>query len=147
MRLNSLTNRTNNMTRNLQKIFKNLKNVEPSRGLEGNILKAIALENSRKTAKNLLFARTGLAVSFGALAYTMLVFGRSFLESDFWNLLKLTLSDSGTIAGNIGNFSISLLETLPVVEIFAVLVPVFVVMLMLSWYFKFANNKFNLHKL
>lgn len=130
------------MTQNLQKIFKNLKNIEPSRGLEGKIFKAISLENSRKVARKLMFARAGLAVSFGALAYTLFVFGKTFLESDFWNLLKLTLSDTGTIAGHFGDFSISLLETLPVLEIFAVLVPVFAVMLMLSWYFKFSNNNF-----
>jgi hypothetical protein len=130
------------MTQNLQKIFKNLKNIEPSRGLEGKILKAISLENSRKVAKKLMFARAGIAVSFGALVYTLFVFGRTFLESDFWNLAKLIFSDTGIIAGHFGDFSISLLETLPVVEIFAILVPVFAVMLMLSRYFKFSNNNF-----
>ena len=128
------------MTQNIQEIFKNLKNIEPSRGLEGKILKAISLENSRKVAKKLLYARAGLAVSFGALVYTLFVFGKAFLQSDFWNLLKLTLSDTGIIAGHFGDFSISLLESLPVVEIFAMLVPVFVIMLMLSWYFRFSNN-------
>jgi len=130
------------MTQNIQKLFKNLKDIEPSRGLEGKILKAIALENSRKMARNLMFARAGLAASFGVLTYTLFVFGRAFLQSDFWNLAKLTFSDTGTIAGHFGDFSISLLETLPVVEIFAILAPVFAVMLMFSWYFKFSNNNF-----
>ena len=71
------------MTQNLQKIFKNLKNVEPSRGLEGKILKAISLENSRKVARKLMMARAGLAVSFGALAYTLFVFGRAFSRVRF----------------------------------------------------------------
>jgi len=140
MRLNHLIIRINHMTQNLQKIFKNLKNIEPSRGLEGKILKAISLENSRKTARKLMYARTGLVASFGALVYTLFVFGRAFLESDFWNLLKLTLSDSGIIARHFGDYSASLLETLPVLEIFAMLVPVVAVMLMLSYYFKFSNN-------
>jgi len=141
------------MTNNIQKIFKKLKNIEPSRGLEGKILSVcarsgiarnvIAKKNVQIFRRKLMFARAGLAVSFGALAYTLFVFGRAFLESDFWNLLKLTFSDSGTIAGHFGDFSISLLETLPVIEIFAMLVPVLAVMLMLSYYFKFANNKFN----
>jgi len=131
------------MIQNLQKIFKNLENVEPSRGLEGKISKAISLENSRKVARKLMFARGGLAVSFGALVYALLVFGKAFLASDFWNLAKLAFSDTGIIARNFSNFSVSLLETLPIVEIFAVLVPVFAVMMMLSWYFKFSNNKFN----
>ncbi|MFA6285278.1 MAG: hypothetical protein WC643_01985 [Parcubacteria group bacterium] len=128
------------MTQNLQKIFKNLKNIEPPRGLEGKILKAISLENRRKVARKLIFARAGLAVSFGALAYTLFVFGRAFLESDFWNIAKLSFTDGGTVARNWGDFSFSLLETLPVLEIFAMLVPVFAVMMMLSWYFKFSNN-------
>ena len=142
MRPTNILTRTINMTQNLQRIFKKLQNIEPSRGLEGKILKAIALENSRKVAKKLMFARVGLAVSFGALVYTLFVFGRAFLESDFWNLAKLVFSDTVTIFSNMGSFSISLLETLPVVEIFAMLVPVLAVMLMLSWYFKFSNNNF-----
>lgn len=140
-------NRTNSMTQNLQKIFKNLENIEPSRGLEGKILTAIALENSRKVARKLMFARAGLAVSFGALAYTFLVFGRVFLASDFWNLAKLAFSDTGVIINNVGNFSVSLLETLPVLEISAILLPVLAALIAASWYFKFSNNKFNLHKL
>ena len=90
--------------------------------------------------KKLMFARAGLAVSFGALAYTLFVFGRAFLESDFWNLAKLSFSDSGVVATHAGDYWISLLETLPVVEIFAVLVPVVAVLVMFSYYFKFTNN-------
>ena len=131
------------MTQNLQKIFKSLKNIEPSRGLEGKILKAIALEKSFEIRKKLMYARSGLAVSFGALAYTLFVFGKAFLESDFWNMIKLAFSDGGVVAKNWSDFSFSLLETLPVVEIFAMLIPVFAVMIMFSYYFKFTNNKFN----
>ena len=133
--------RTNHMTQNLQKIFKKLKNIEPSRGLEGKIFKTIALERSQKVAKKLMFVRAGIVASFGGLAYTLFVFGKAFLESDFWNLAKLIFTDTGIIAGHIGDFSISLLETLPIVEIFAILVPVFVVMMRLSYYFKFTNSK------
>jgi len=128
------------MTQNIQKIFKNLKNIEPLRGLEGKILKAIAREKSLEIRKKMMFARAGLAVSFGALMYTLFVFGRSFLESDFWNLAKLVFSDTGIVAKNAGEYSISLLETLPVVEIFAILLPVLALMLLLSYYFKFTNN-------
>lgn len=135
--------RINNMTQNLQKIFKKLQNVEPSRGLEGKILRAISLENSQKVARKLMFARAGIAVSFGSLAYTLFVFGRAFLESDFWNLAKLSFSDSGVVATHAGDYWISLLETLPVLEIFAILVPVVAVLVIFSYYFKFTNNKFN----
>lgn len=128
------------MTQNLQKIFKNLKNIEPPAELDVKILKAITLEKSREVAKKLMFARAGLAVSFGALMYTLFVFGKAFLESDFWNLVKLVFSDSGVIASHMSDYSVSLLETLPVVEIFAMLLPVFAVTMLLSYYFKFTNN-------
>jgi hypothetical protein len=131
------------MTQNIQKIFKNLKNHEPSQGIEGKILKAVVHEKSLKIKKKLMFARGGLVVSFGALTYTLFVFGKAFLESDFWNLAKLLFTDTGIIAGHIGEYSISLLETLPVVEIFAMLVPVFVLTLLFNYYFKFTNSKFN----
>ena len=131
------------MTQNLQKIFKNLKDIEPSRGLEGEILKVIAAKNGQALKRKLMAARAGLAVSFGALAYTLFVFGRAFLESDFWNIAKLSFSDGGVVARNWSDFSISLLETLPVLEIFAMLVPIVAVLVMFSYYFKFSNNKFN----
>jgi len=133
------------MTQNLQKIFQNLKNIEPSGRLEAKILKSITLENSRKVARKLMYARAGLAVSFGALIYTLFVFGRAFLESDFWNLAKLSFSDSGVIASHISDYSVSLLETLPVAEIFAILIPVLALMLFLSYYFKFTNNNHYKH--
>ncbi|MDP1845613.1 MAG: hypothetical protein Q8L09_02585 [Candidatus Moranbacteria bacterium] len=107
-------------------------------------MRSIAFEKSLKIRKKLMFARTGLAVSFGVLAYTLFVFGKAFLESDFWNIAKLVFSDSGVIASHINEYSASLLETLPVLEIFAMLVPVFAVIMFLNYYFKFTNNsKFN----
>jgi hypothetical protein len=140
VRLKAHIDRINNMTQNIKNIFNRLKNVEPPQSLEGEILKAIVREKRLEIKKKLLFARTGLVVSFGALIYVLSVFGKTFLQSDFWNLAKLIFSDTGIIAGHFGDFSISLLETLPVVEIFAMLVPIFAVMMLLSCYFKFTNN-------
>ena len=129
---------------NLRDLFKNLTEIEPSRSLETRILRSVALEKSLRIKQKLMFARAGLAVSFGALFYALFVFGRAFLESDFWNLAKLMFTDTGIIAGHLGDFSISLLETLPVVEIFAMLVPVLAAMMLLSYYFKFtSNNHYN----
>ena len=132
------------MPRSIKNLFKNLKDIELSVGLEGKILKAIATERTQMVCRKMMIARGGLAVSFGALVYTLFVFGKAFLESDFWNLAKLIFSDTGIVAGHISDFSISLLETLPVIEIFAMLVPVFALLMMASWYFKYLNsNHFN----
>ncbi|OGI26268.1 MAG: hypothetical protein A3J76_04500 [Candidatus Moranbacteria bacterium RBG_13_45_13] len=128
------------MSRSIKDLFKKLKDSEPSVELEGKILKAIAMERTQMVHRKMMIARGGFAVSFGALIYTLFVFGKTFLESDFWNLAKLIFSDTGIIAGHIGEFSISLLETLPAIEIFAMLVPVFTLLMMASWYFKYSNS-------
>ena len=133
------------MTQNIKEIFKSLKNIEPSRGLEGRILKAVAIENSRKVARNLMFARAGLAVSFGALVYTLFVFGRAFLESDFWNLAKLVFSDTGTIAVFWKDFAFSLLETFPVAYAISTLIPLLALVLFLNFYLKLNNYNHNRH--
>jgi hypothetical protein len=128
------------MPQNIRKLFKNLKDLEPLAGLEAKILKAIVLERSKEVARKLMIARAGLAISFGALVYSLFVFGKAFLESDFWNLVKLVFSDTGVIAAHFNDFSVSLLETLPVFEICAVLLSVFALLMIASWYFKFTNN-------
>lgn len=128
------------MSQNLHNLFKSIKTLEPGEGLERKILRSIAFEKSLRIRKKLMFARTGLAVSFGAFFYTLFVFGKSFLESDFLNLAKLVFSDTGVITSHIAEYSVSLLETLPVVEIFAMLVPAFILAMMFSYYFKFTNN-------
>lgn len=132
------------MPQTIRNLFKNLKEFEPSAELEVRILSSFARSGAARQAvkRKLFYVWVGLAASFGALVYTLIVFGRAFLQSDFWNLIKLAFSDSGVIASHFGDFSYSLLETLPVLEIFAILVPVFVLMLTLSWYFKFNNNNF-----
>jgi hypothetical protein len=128
------------MTQNIKNLFKNLQDLEPSQLLEEKILKAIAFKKSLEIRKKLMFARAGLVASFGAFFYMFFIFGKSFLESDFFNLIKLVFSDTGIIITHLGEFSISLLETLPVIEIFAMLVPVFILAMMFSYYFKFTNN-------
>jgi hypothetical protein len=128
------------MSQKLHNLFKTLKDIDPSQELEGKILNAIVLKKNFAIRKKLLIARTGLVTSLGVLAYTLFVFGKSFLESDFWNLAKLSVSDSGVIVSHAGDYTVSLLETLPVFEMFAILLPIFAVMMLLSYYFKFTNN-------
>jgi hypothetical protein len=128
------------MGQNIAKIFKNIHNFEPSAQLEVRILKAVAMEKAKILKRKLMFARSGMVASALGLAYALGVFGRAFLESDFWNLAKLVFSDTGIIVSHFGEFAFSLLETLPIVEIFAILVPIFLFFVVTSWYFKFSNN-------
>jgi hypothetical protein len=130
------------MPQNIEKIFQNLKNIEPSVGLEKRILKAISAQGVKSLKRKLMLVQAGLTVSTGVFLGALLVFGKAFLESDFWNLGKLAFSDTGIVAAHMGSYTVSLLETLPVVEMVAMLVPVLALMLMLNWYYKFSNNNF-----
>jgi hypothetical protein len=130
------------MSQNIQKIFENLQEYEPSRELQGRILRVIAVKRMRSIRRNLMLVRVGFVASLGALAYTLAVFGKAFLNSDFWNLVKLAFSDTGVVGSHFGDFSLSLLETLPVMEIFLILLPVFAVLMIASFYFKINDNNF-----
>jgi hypothetical protein len=128
------------MSENIAKIFKYIGKIEPSENLEGRILRSIAAERLQAVRRKLAYARVGMAFSAAGLMYAFSVFGRAFLKSDFWNLTKLAFSDGSTVTSHFGNFALSLLETLPVVEISAMLVPVFALLMIASWNFKFSNN-------
>ncbi|MDD3486947.1 MAG: hypothetical protein PHF35_01040 [Candidatus Moranbacteria bacterium] len=129
------------MPQNIQKIFKNLKNIEPRAGLEKRVLKAISAGSVRKLKQKLLLIRAGIAVSAGFLVYTSAVFGRYFFQSNFWNLGKLAFSDTGVVMIHWKDFLFSLLESLPVAAVVALLAPVFLMMMLSSLYFKFSGNR------
>lgn len=126
----------------IKNLFKNLKEFEPPEKLQGRILSAVAAKKAQAMKRKLFFVQSGITVSLGVLLGSLLVFGKSFLDSDFVNLVKLMFSDTGMIMSHMGNFSISLLENMPVFEIFAMLVPIFILTVILSWYYKFENNNF-----
>ncbi len=128
------------MSLNLHNLFKNLKTLEPSEGLEGKILQRVALKRSRQIKRNLAFVYAGFLLSFGAFLYTVFSSGNALLRSEFMDLAKLVFSDGGVIASHGGDFALSLLETFPVMDMVAILIPIFAVMLLLSLYLKLVNK-------
>lgn len=127
------------MLQNIQNLFKRLKNVEPSRGLEGKILKSIAREKSWQVKKRLIFADALTLGSLGAFVFVLMNFWNGIAGSEFWSLLKLLFSDTTAVAAFWKDFLFSLLETFPAVHLAAVLAPVLLLMVSLSMYFA-ANN-------
>lgn len=128
------------MTLNIQKLFKKLENIDPSRGLEGKILKSITLERSWQAKRRLIFADVLTIGSLGAFVFVLLNFWSGIAKSEFWSLLKLVFSDSGAVMSFWKDFLFSLLETFPVAHFAIILAPIFFLLLSANLYFKLANN-------
>jgi hypothetical protein len=124
----------------LHTIFKKISEIEPSIGLEKQILKKIALQNKLALRRKLAFIYAGFTASTGAFLWAIFTLGKAFLQSDFWTLAKLIFSDTGLILKNWVDFTYSLLETLPIFGIVLMLLPVFAIFMLAGAYFKTVNN-------
>lgn len=128
------------MDQNIQKIFKNLKDVEPSAGLEEKISRKIVLEKSWQMKKRLIFADVLMLGSLGSFVFVVLNFWNGIAKSEFWSLAKLVFTDAGIVANNWMDFSFSILETFPAAHAAVFLAPVFLLLLSTNFYFKSINK-------
>lgn len=133
------------MEKNLQQIFKNLKTPEPSQELAGSIMFKIEKLRGKQVKRRLIWSRVSLFGSFGAFALSVWICGATFLQSDFWVLLRLTFTDAGAVLKNWNDFFFSLAETFPVVSAAIMLIPVVAILFSLSVYFKISRSNYNLH--
>lgn len=124
----------------LHTIFKNIPALEPSIDLEKRILAKIALRNKLALRRKLAFIHAGFVSSASAFIWAIFTLGKAFLQSDFWTLAKLIFSDTGLVFKNWVDFAYSLLETLPIFGIVAILVPVFALFMLGSAYFKTVSH-------
>jgi hypothetical protein len=132
------------MTQNIQKIFKNLKNIEPSVGLEEKILKNIAYKRKWQAQRRLILADVLTLFSAGSFVFVLVNFWGGIAKSEFWSLSKLMFSDTEAVATFWKDFLFSLLETFPAGHLAAILAPVFLLMVSLTIYF--SNNHYNNYK-
>lgn len=132
------------MTQNIRNLFKNLKDLEPSSGLEARILRKIALEKSWQAKKKLIFADALTLGSLGAFVFTLLNFWSGIYKSEFWSLLKLLFSDTAAVTSFWKDFLFSLLETFPAVHFAVILAPVFLLIVSLNMYF--SDNNYSHYK-
>jgi len=122
------------MNNKLNLVFKNIAKVEPPKSLNKAILHKIGQERAHKIRTELFISRAGFVGSFLILFYTASAFGKTILESEFWNLASLIFSDLNIVASHWQQFSYSLLETMPVTSIIVILLPIFVFMLSFNFY-------------
>ena len=122
------------MTQKLHQIFKNIDQIEPPFALKKAILRKIELERKRKAERKLFLANSGLVVSLGVFLGMISSYGQSFVQSDFWQFIKLLFSDARIVSGNWKEFAFSLVETFPLISVIFILIPFFVLLLSLDSY-------------
>ena len=120
----------------LNKVFKNLEEIEPSPRLESMILTRIGFLRKKETRRKLLYSWLSLSGSFGMFVLAIVEYGNAFLQSDFWSLLKLLSTDAALVLENWNDFAFSLLETFPVVSFAIILIPTFSLLLSFAAYFQ-----------
>lgn len=96
----------------------------------------IGQEEAKLIRKKLYLSYAGLAGSLAVFVGAALTFGGEILNSEFWSMLMLAFSDAEIIAQNLGDFSLSLLETFPAVSLAIILIPMFALLLSFSTYLK-----------
>lgn len=124
------------MKQDLNQAFKNIKEIEPSPKLEGLILSKIEALKEKRAKKKLMLSYFSLATSFGAFVLAVVSYGNAFVKAEFWDLLKLSITDTGVVFGNWSYFAYSLLETFPVVSLAVILIPILALLFSFSAYFK-----------
>jgi hypothetical protein len=108
--------------------------IDPPEHLRGVILARIAKEARKRQLRRKMLLFGGFFVSGAGVISSLTYFGREILASDFWSIASLVFSDLGTVAGHWQDYSFSLLETLPVVSIIAILVPIAAMLILTKQY-------------
>jgi hypothetical protein len=133
------------MNTKLSQIFKNIEEIEAPARLDNLIMQKINILEKAQERRKLIFSYFSMGTSVAAFLYAGLVFGREILGSDFWNTASLISTDFFTIIQHWQEFINSLLETFPVVNIIALLIPVLALFLSLNYFFSIHKNTYR-HK-
>ena len=102
-------------------------------GLFENILERIDKERIRRVERRIVLICAGLAVSVGILIPVFEQMQAALVDSGFMQLASLVFSDSGIVFSEWRNFSIAVLESLPILNIVAFLAIIFVVVNLLRF--------------
>jgi hypothetical protein len=148
MRLFWESGRIKGMSTKLHIAFKNIKQERPIGDLAGLVMKRIDAEIAKKAKRNMMLARFGMGASMAVLAYVSFTAGSAIIGSEFFDLAKLAFSDAAIVLQNWREFTYSLLETLPVMNITMLLSPIFTLLLSYAAVISLqgkAQHKFPIH--
>lgn len=133
------------MNTKLSQVFKNMSQIEPSMELKGFILRRIEIESAKQIKRKLMFSYVGLGSSLAAGVWAIVSLGRVILESEFWSILSLAFSDAQIVAGYWREYLFSLLETLPVVNLVLILIPILGLVMSMGFYLDLKNKNKSVH--
>jgi hypothetical protein len=131
------------MNHKLNQLFKNIKDLEPSYGLEVFILAKTEAMASKQAKRKLILSYFGILGSALAAFYLVLIFGEGIAKSEFFSLMSLAFSDLSIVLINWKDFAYSLLETFPVIYTAIIIAPIFTLFLSISSYLN--NHNHNKH--
>lgn len=120
----------------LHTLFKDMKNPSPRETLRNEIFSVIESLREAQLRRQRRRAYIGLSLSGIGVVYALFAYGGAFVGSEFWSVVSLFFSDVLVVANYWNEFSLLLLETIPVVPILLLLLPTFAFLLFLNMYFK-----------
>lgn len=124
----------------LNQIFKEIQEVEPSRGLNDLIMQKIALEGKKQIKRKLFLSYAGITGSAFAAFFVVVSLWNSFFHSEFWSMFSLMFSDLIIVAENWKTYAYSLAETFPVANVIAILIPIFGILAFSSFLLSIKNK-------
>lgn len=107
--------RTNNMTDNYDKLFRNLHKIELPQGIYETIISRVHLEMVNKARLQSLLWGSAVFVSLVASIPAINYVHTELTNSGFYQYSSLIYSDGNLFLSNWKEFSLSLIESLPVV--------------------------------
>jgi hypothetical protein len=133
------------MNHGFEKIFKSMDPLEPPAGLLGKILKRIQEEKTALSIKRrLILFSLGLAASLVGIVASFNMFSSGAAASGFSSFLSLTFSDFQSVLASWQNYTYTLLETVPVFSLAALLFAVFAFLEFLKYIARDAKSIFTL---
>jgi hypothetical protein len=119
---------------NLKIIFKKIEIISPSNALEERIFREIRFKGKKQIKRDLMFYRVWTFGSLALAIYAIFVFGGSILNSEFWSMTSLFFSDIKIVTANWSDYAFSIMETLPVINLILILIPIFVFAISIDFY-------------
>ncbi len=110
--------------KSVEQAFRSIAEEEPRLSLRADILMQIDLLQSRQAYHQKRLSLAMIVFSLGVFFVGVYQYGLTLIQSDFWTLLSLIFSDLGVLMSSLQDFSYSLLETLPLVPLLALLAPI-----------------------
>ncbi len=133
--------------KNLREIFQKIDFPNPPEELGGRVLRAIKIHQRIEFGRTRFVTRLGRIASLGGMVMAIIFFGHTIITSEFWSLFALLFSDADIVMRYFGEFSFSLLETVPALPITIILVPVFSFLVFQFWSLSLDMNEGKSHLL